>query len=301
MNATETPTPKQVGTVDWLTCTSTDREAGWFWYNVFDEYQKRFAEEYNVPPVIKDRTQRGYQGREGEGMFWGVSERQGYLFVCWGEAADMVWPMSAPAAKRISRIDLAVTVELPKLDPNLARRAYSKNRGKTRPEYTMLENSKDGRTLYIGSRKSDQYGRLYDKGVKDLGREPGSVWRYEIELKEKLKNMALMQSIYDRWRLHGLAREDITSYVHQWFNVRGVSPKFSARGKGMPKPELEATVSTANKKLRWLSQQVAPTVQKLIDLGLGDEALLALGLEREQLPMWDVGSIRSNGYRNVSK
>ncbi|MGI9251403.1 MAG: replication initiation factor domain-containing protein [Pseudohongiellaceae bacterium] len=194
--------------------------------------------------------------------------------------------MVAPTAKRISRVDLAVTVELPKPDPRLAQRGWDKNATATERQYAMIQNSKNGKTLYVGSRQSDQYGRLYDKGVKDLGREPGEVWRYEIELKSKPKNMALLQSMYDRWRLHGIDSADVTQYVHQWFAVRGVSPKFSARGKGMPRPDLEATVMTAEKKLRWLSQQVRPTITALIDAGLGDAAIRALGLEAEQLPFW---------------
>lgn len=283
---TENPELKQVGTVDWLTCTTTSSQAGWYWYNTFRNYQNQIGEERKVPPMIKPMQRRGYSGRSGEGMFWGQHRTQGYMLVTWGEAAQMVWPMVAPTAKRISRVDLAVTVELPKPDPRLAQRGWDKNATATERQYAMIQNSKNGKTLYVGSRQSDQYGRLYDKGVKDLGREPGEVWRYEIELKSKPKNMALLQSMYDRWRLHGIDSADVTQYVHQWFAVRGVSPKFSARGKGMPRPDLEATVMTAEKKLRWLSQQVRPTITALIDAGLGDAAIRALGLEAEQLPFW---------------
>lgn len=278
---------KQIATVDWLTCTTTDKETGWSWYKIFTGYQGHWATETGQSPIIRPMTRHGYQGRQGEGMFWGVHDRQGYLLVTWGEASDMVWPMTAPTAKRVSRLDLAVTVELPSRDPDLVAKAYALNEGSERRQYAMIQSSAGGKTLYVGSRQSDQYGRLYDKGVKDMGREPGEIWRYEIELKDKIRNLAVLKDMYDRWRLHGLAKEDIAGYVHQWFSVRGVSPKFSARGKGLPPPELEATVSTADKKLRWLSSQVAPTVKQLIDVGLGKEAILALGLEADQLPFWD--------------
>lgn len=286
MNAEQSLPISQHSTVDWLTCTTTKKATGFDWYDLFNRYQREIAEKTGIPPMIKDASRHGYRGRSGEGMFYGIHDTQGYLLVAWGDAADMVWPVTAPTAKNITRVDLAVTVELGRKQPKLAENAYTANQRPGKRQYALIQNSKSGRTLYVGSRQSDQYGRLYDKGVKDYGMEPGRVWRYEVELKNKLKNSQLMRSMLDRWRLHGVCKEDIAGYVHQWFSVRGVSPKFSARGKGLPEPELEATVMTAEKKLRWLTMQVAPTVQKLIEIGLGDEAIKALGLEAEQLPFW---------------
>ena len=286
MNAKQTLPIAQHGTVDWLTCTTTKKSTGYDWYDCFQRYQSEVAKRTGVPPIIKDATRHGYRGRSGEGMFYGVHPNQGYMLVSWGDAADMVWPMSAPVAKNITRVDLAVTVELARIDTKLAENAYEANHKPGKRQYALIQNSKNGRTLYVGSRSSAQYGRLYDKGVKDYGMEPGKVWRYEIEVKDKFKNAALMKSMLERWRLHGVCADDIMAYVHQWFSVRGVSPKFSARGKGLPRPDVEATVMTAEKKLRWLSAQVAPTVQELIRVGLGEQAMLALGLEAEQLPFW---------------
>lgn len=275
-----------LASVDWLTCTSNSKRTGYDWFDLFRRYQNKYAEMTGYPPMIKQAKRLGYKGRVGEGMFFGVSEKQGYLLVAWGEASDVVWPIAAPIARNITRIDLAVTAQLDPPDPTLANVAYMANCEPGKRQYALIQNSRDGKTLYVGSRSSTQFGRLYDKGVKDLGLPSGQVWRYEIELKDKALNSAVVKGMMGRWRLGVVHRGDIAAYVHQWFSVRGVSPKFSAMGKGLPRPELEASVSTAEKKLRWLSAQVAPTVQELIRIGLGDRALLALGLEAEQLPFW---------------
>lgn len=298
MNAEQPKVKTQHSTIDWLTCTSKKKSTGFDWFDCFNRYQREVEKVTGVPPMIKEASRRGYVGRSGEGMFFGTHPNQGYMLVAWGAAADMVWPMSCPVAKNITRVDLAVTVELARKDPYLALNGYTANQRPGKRQYALIQNTRNGRTLYVGSRSSDQFGRLYDKGVKDYGLSPGTVWRYEIELKNKSVNQQLMKRLVDRWRLHGVANEDILSYVHQWFSVRGVSPKFSAMGRGLPRPELEATVTSAEKKLRWLSAQVAPTVQKLIDLGLGDEAMLALGLEAEQLPFWSANVVDGKVVKN---
>lgn len=277
---------KQNGSIDWITATTTSDKVGSEWFRLFELLQIAHDRGSSLPALWERKAIRGYEGVQGEYVFWGKSVSQGYILTVWGEGCESAWAFMAPTARRISRVDLAVTVELEEPVPRLAHSTYLQNAKETRPKYTYWENSDGGSTLYVGSRQSSMYGRLYDKGVM-WGEEPGKVWRYELELKDKLNNLAMLKTMLERFRSHGVFEDDILGYVHQWFSLRGVSPRFFAENRGLPRVETGVTLNTADKKLKWLNEQVAPTVQKLIEVGLGDQALLALGLERDQLPMWD--------------
>jgi hypothetical protein len=45
----------------------------------------------------------------------------------------------------------------------------------------MIENERGGKTMYIGSRESEKFSRIYDKRDKSGGVDEW--WRYEIEIK----------------------------------------------------------------------------------------------------------------------
>lgn len=131
---------------------------------------------------IKKQEFYGFVGlrweKEGYGTrFVGVRESDGYSMIsCSGHAAHTeAERLRFLACWRPSRIDIAVDVERHFDVPG----AYSQWQGQTRTKITAIEDQ----TLYIGSRKSELFWRIYDK-AEELGRpELSPLWRIELELK----------------------------------------------------------------------------------------------------------------------
>jgi DNA relaxase NicK len=151
------------------------------------------------------------------------------------------------------------------------------------PTRSLILSGDGGSTVYIGARSSEQYGRVYDKGVQSRTREKGFWWRWEVEFKGELSYLYANQllQVDDRPGL-------ISSKVAHWFRTRcthsyTASCIASCVQHSITKPSLE-------RKLLWLSESVRPTVCLLADKVGRDRVLFALGLlpqsvvERERLP-----------------
>ena len=277
-----------IPTVDWITATVVDNAVGQGWYDLLGGDIEAAARNGETTALNWEKIRRyGYEGVHWEGVFVGKRRNQGYICIAPGQWAATWFSRLALSARRVSRLDLAVTVTLPRARPNLANVAYRANEQNTARKYSIIQSSGHGRTMYVGSRESGQMGRLYDKGVQAGIAKPGHIWRYEVEIKDKLKTLPMLHMLYDKWRLGKMPKGDIAGYVHQWFYTRGVTPVFSARESRLSEITTRVDVTSNERKLTWLNQQVAPTVQHLIREGLGAAALEALGLEAEQLPMWD--------------
>jgi DNA relaxase NicK len=141
---------------------------------------------------------------------------------------------------------------------------------------THLVNSQGGSTLYVGSRNSDQFGRLYDKGAQQGG-PPGFTWRYEVELKNAYSTAATQYLVNNMGKPTEDQQRDLSAFVYSWWRDRGVKPLFSPVTGDMI-VAVSKQQTTLDRKLTWLRGQVRPTIQQLIAAGLGKDALEALGL-----------------------
>jgi len=143
---------------------------------------------------------------------------------------------------------------------------------------TKLIESDTGDTLYIGSRESGRYGRIYDKSAH-YGVGLGYVYRFEVETKKQVAP-AVFKRIFPE-------REDST-YAWDSFSdrVRGIiQTQFRTWGldlrlqsKNLEKIKAEARVSTLDTQLEWLSRSVAPMVERLTKAGHQTQMFEALGL-----------------------
>ena len=143
---------------------------------------------------------------------------------------------------------------------------------------TKIIESKTGDTLYIGSRASGRYGRIYDKSLA-YGVSLGYVYRFEIETK-KLVAPALFKRLFPE-------QEDTTySWDNFPYRVRkiiqgqmmawGIDIKLSDKTSEVIKAETR--ISTVESQLAWLSRTVAPMMTRLTTSGYKQEALEAIGL-----------------------
>lgn len=262
--------------IDWLTVTTTNDATGLVWYDVFSRYAER----------TKDWRNKWYEGKQAEKYRWGYSSKQGYIFVCTGRVVPEIFALVVPAAKNVTRVDFQVTVELPKAIRGLAENYYASMCDCKKRKYALIKNSKGGSTLYVGSRQSEQFGRVYDKGVESGEFKPGLLWRYEVELKGHrgdaiARRLLAYHPAGNTERIGEMnrsVRSAIVPAVYDWFEERGVPPLFDKSGDNELVVEIGRTVTTDDRKLEWLTSQVKPTVQDFVARGLEDKLEEALGI-----------------------
>lgn len=265
----------QSAAVDWVTMTVkdvNDRE------KVLRRYQRIKLAMLELGELPRPWGMKSYRGFSIGHMRWGTRTDSDIIILS-GIDAQAFWTLFAPLCSNCSRLDLAVTCRIDSPMPGLLemykREARAIGRVPSR-RYPHIENGTGGQTLYVGSRSSDQFGRVYDKA-----REQGDArwfdrcWRYEVQYQDTLAKLAL-KSIIDLPSSTELAGR-INALVYTWFQTRDIPPLFELKG-GAQVLERSAVVVTSSKQLAWLTTQVRPTVQQLLQGGFEDEVLQALGI-----------------------
>jgi hypothetical protein len=272
------------GTVDWLTITVKGYEKR---HLVMQEVQRIASDLEGQGNVRRKWGMKGYLGYNIAGLRWGIRDDSDICMLS-GETAALNWEPALALAENVTRVDLAATLTLAKPKMDVARSAYSliitdpdKCHCKKR-RFTFIENTAGGQTLYVGSRASDQFGRLYDKGCEseeNLCAPPGIIWRYEVEFKSYRAKKLAIQLAETARREETDVSEDIGTFVSQWFIGRNITPIWVGASDDMDWTcEIEAQITDDDASLRWLSIQVRPTVERLLDRKRADEVFDALGI-----------------------
>lgn len=264
--------------LDWLTMTTSDDGLGGYWYEQFSTYaRENVRKELGIQPFYN-----GYHsGVKCGKMSWGYKEGLGYILVVTGGATEEYYLRYYPALTRVTRVDLRmdVVVNEPR---DVAGKWFDvlKTHGNRQRGYRLWENDQGGKTLYVGSRNSQQYGRIYDKGVEAGLAEPGLLWRLEVEYKKPIANQVYGEVV----NLPVAERvEKISGTVANWFESRGVAATIGmVLGEGITM-QLEFQATTLDRKINWLRTQVRPTVRRLVDAGYGRDVFRALLLDEREL------------------
>lgn len=261
--------------IDWLTMTTDSERVGMHWHNVYRQYRQVRRQEGNEEKQFHNGY---YGGLRIDHMSVGHSDTIGYIVIVSGRDADLLFLRLMPGKHKVTRIDLAFDFEYEfsvpladKLYLQLSNKALNQQR-----KFSKFSNSEGGATFYLGSRQSTQFGRVYDKGVEGKTREPGYLWRAEVEYKKPLSGIIankLAQVSSDKRELV------ICNTVCEWFADRGteVFPRGDT-GQALH-VSVETRITTADRKLSWLRSQVSPSVATLISAGYGKEVLKVLGLD----------------------
>lgn len=264
--------------VDWLTITVSDTPGREMLLQKF----QRIAEALSMMGETKKSWGvRDYRGFKCGGARWGTRRTDDILILS-GVDAQAYWRIFAAHATNCSRLDLAVTCQTRRCYPHLLDTYLAEIREiegyKTRGYRIDKDVQNFGKTLYVGSRASDQFGRVYDKAAEQ--RDPVNIhrrWRYEVEYKndyarEGLDNLLSLDEPTDLPPL-------IQNTVWFWFDHRGIPPLFE-RTSGKTEFEVAAKVTDTSRRLSWLSTQVRPTIQELMRAGLEEDVFRALGISR---------------------
>jgi DNA relaxase NicK len=183
----------------------------------------------------------------------------------------------------VSRLDLQCTVWIENGANHLGRdaRMQAAYHRATHPrdakrKIVAWDDEDSGYTLYIGSKSSAHFCRLYNKEAESGDEYYKGAWRYEVELHNDAATDAARYLLEN-----GLSLEQvIASTVRQYYTGRGVAvPWYTAEERNALRPLL-VMESDDGRSLKWLAAQVRPTVARLLRKGYTASVIEALGLDR---------------------
>ena len=259
---------------DWLTLTTFD-------YEVFKEI-RTICEGYIDYNTSYSQKRLQYSGTGGDGYFFGSGEQRGerhHMIVLSGVQAAVLAPQIATSlfAPLVSctRIDIQVTVpamvggrKTGELGYELRRR-FKEGNGRVgrNPDVAIWDNeSSVGDTIYIGSRSSDRYVRIYDKHNGPL-----QFLRYECEFKRRQADRIWDEFISSESALHHWLAGTISAPLREF-------PEFSevirlVEERGTADVWIEVEDRDVSRTLAWLHRQVTPAVVKLSMTDLRQEVI----------------------------
>lgn len=239
--------------------------------------------------TIREGTFRGYDGHWCGGAFAGHREADAYIHVPGSWAARLWGPLYRDDA-HYSRLDLQATVRFAQEDNDYGNKALSiavaSNLQRPRAQQrkiTQWSDADGGYTLYIGSRTSNHYCRLYNKAAASEEECYAKCWRFEVELHNESATKAA-QYIFNGSKSQSRAA---ASTVWQYYRDRGVQPPYSREGEDNAVLPVARPQTDLERKLKWLETQVAPTVRLLLEHAPRDIVLAAIGIAdaAERLPV----------------
>lgn len=240
--------------VDWVTLTSWDVTTAVTWSKLVNMLEPT-AE-------TKPGRIRGYEGVYRGGGFIGQAAQAGRAHMMLriaGAKADQV--SSVPATAHCTRVDVQITTAIPAdysaRDLADDMRKYQDTRWAKL--VTLVEGSDGLDTVYVGSRQSERYARIYVKQVEEIRylrlevEHKGTAAQLLIEngvlLSTNAKGGALIE-----W-IDGLQLKETIYEIEMFRKLIDCS----ALGVVMPK-----VVRTMDKTLMWLMNQVTPAMVRLL-------------------------------------
>src|SRR4051812_34150113 len=221
MTARRVPRGQVIGSgVDYITVTAS---AG-----VRERRLQRFGENLIRTAVdagneCRERTALGYDWVECGGI--GLGNRAGgSILRISGAGASSACTEALRNADNVSRIDLQTTVRFSR-DVSALGRVHAAElqrlqRQRKRRLTARLERTYGaGDTLYVGSRNSNYFGRIYDKFRESGDLEYRKCWRYEVECKGDGATKAA-----EVVEASSNSPQAIAAGVSDWYRNRGIMP-----------------------------------------------------------------------------
>lgn len=211
------------------------------------------------PGKMKPGRWLQYKGWKTESLFVGAGEQDGkrhLIISCSGAASnDLAIFVQEWKGLYCTRIDVQRTIKKNR-QSNLRR-----VRKATRTENTTLIQSKDNDTLYVGSRTSDCFTRLYEKPLDDM------YLRLEFELKGKRARAAWLAMQHGKTAstifVHYLNKSKLPDTVKGWYS--------EPSDRDEEDFEEAEVLHSARKKLRWLWSLDACMERAMANHEIGEE------------------------------
>ena len=220
----------------------------------------------------------GFSGWSCAGVSWGTRTDCDILRLSGGHA-ELLFSRFTYHPCNCSRLDIALTFHFAHQVKRVASTNYHQLDIRVEPtaqrSNSLIVNTKGGETLYIGSRSSDQFGRVYDKGAEEGANDIAQRWRFEVEFKSEraLAVLHKLTATKDRSSMY-------IALVSSFFKQRGVDFPTLTRDMDITVP-LPVELKSDDRALSWLAKQVKPTIQRLMGRGREAEVYVVLGLRKE--------------------
>jgi len=210
---------------------------------------------------VKTAGMIGFLGKKTKHVFYGQRQEWAMFQVSGYMAREWTNSLLATPGKA-TRLDLQVTVRLPGAVTETIQQAEASSIAAKpadgRHWQTRLVRT-DGRaqTVYIGSRTSEYFGRIYDKYAESGDEVYRDCVRYEVEVKG--------DAARDMWaalKASPRAHQNMISFVIAWFHAHGVEIAIDVplAPPELPKKQVQ---HEDERRLGWLFHQVSGTVAKL--------------------------------------
>lgn len=250
-------------TLDWLACT----------FKEYNHETENFIRTYASAPTVQESPARnGYtratMDSNGVGVLWNPDySSMGHHAVFSGSSlrnlftSGVVSPSTllracVDAGGSVSRLDLAKDFTEGEVDYEAVYQSLEQRAGGGNARtVTKLQSSGGGYTIYIGSRQSERFVRLYDKAAEQ--KLPDALWsRLEVETKGMVARAVAVSILksgdwsgtFDALVL-GMVGDAKKSNIGMFFSTGPIQV-------GLPKIERHSD------RERWISGQVIPAVAK---------------------------------------
>ena len=260
--------------IDWLTITATDavKRRG-----LCALGERLVASERKGGNDVRDWRWKAFDGQHCKRATWGRREDCDILQLS-GELADEQLDHAYLTGDHCTRIDLAVTWKGGESGRNYAAEteagvlAWKETSRSTLKVKTICDDGRPNCT-YLGSRTSDIFARVYDKGCESGEPALDGFWRWELEVKGQpaQRTIAALHSCGNRSTL-------IRDAVCEHFARRGSRPEWCGVDPTLCINALRSP-SDDSTRLGWLASSVRPAVQRLLLNGHANAVFEALGMD----------------------
>ena len=224
---------------------------------------------------LKYRTLQGYYGVSAGNCFVGSREDSHIVQLTGHHANDhfaTVWRSSC----HCSRIDVQCTVKYKDMPLDVAKECYElasldnlRLPEARRRKLTIIRSSGGGETCYIGSHSSEQFARIYNKAVQSEDISYERSWRFELVYKNDVASRLAAKCPFN-----SLERADwAASVIYQWLRARGVTYDGITADERAVMPLTRQLPSDVEKRMKWLTNQVKPSIRMLIEQGYGEQVM----------------------------
>lgn len=261
---------------DWITAVANEPESSG---NLLESAAMLLHTRSQLGFKVRGWGMAGFSGFATSGVQFGERNNEAIVRLS-SDVAHDYWRDFYALANTVTRFDLELTTRSDELAKRRVTRAYKQARrhcdgAPGHPNVTIISSTRGGTTCYLGQRVSDAYGRIYDKGAEAQTDAWSNCVRHELEMKKVLA----AKCSADLFRSPSPQHTTI-SVVQGFFSRRGCPiPGFSAnKSYSTYRPPTDT-----ERQIRWLRNQVRPTVASLCDLNLLQIVLDNLGLSDKVL------------------
>lgn len=223
----------------------------------------------------------GYEGFQVGSVYYGERD-DGCIVRIGGHLAAAHYRRLLKVCDNVTRIDLQSTCRIDGDVSRFIRQLFTTHRKFSRkfkraPNPSLFIGRDDSCTMYSGSRTSDRYGRIYDKGLESGLSSFQNCVRFEVEFKGK-RARRLSYALSERVT----KLSELSATVWRFFAARGVLLRcasiFSTSCEFLNSSYSRGKSTDFERVLAWFTKSVRPSVSRLVSGGFLGSVRFALGL-----------------------